>query len=131
MLSSKKISLKSKLSKWLLTATLFLSVFSFSGYAGQNQSRQTIIKQTELLVTFTSKTNKRSLSYKKALSTLFSLAGSILFDAKSILQFNRLSKIKSDYLSKQSFIVFNSGKHFQNKNIPQSQDDEYLISHVG
>lgn len=77
MLSSKKIVLKSKLSKWLLTATLFLSVFSFSGYVGQNQSRQSVIKQTELVVAFTSKINKPTISYKKALSTLFSLSGSV------------------------------------------------------
>jgi hypothetical protein len=131
MLTSGKILFKTRLYKWLLTTTLFLSVFSFSGYAGQNQPRQVALKQTELFVTVTSKTNKPTISYKKALASFFNLSNSISFDPKSILQFNVLAKIKFDYLSKQGFIVFCSGRHFQSKIIPQSQDEECLISHIG
>lgn len=131
MLTSDKILFKTKLKKWLLTATLFLSVFSFSGYAGQAQPRQVTIKQTELFVTVTSKTNRPTISYKKALASFFNLSNSISFDPKSIFQFNGLTKIKFDYLSKQGFIVFSSGRHFQSRIIPQSQDEEYLITHLG
>lgn len=126
MLTSRKILLKGRLSKWLLTTTLFLSIFSFSGYTGQNQLRHVVIKQTELFVTLNSKSNKSTISYQKALSSYFSSSNSISFDAKSILQFDRLNKIKFDYLSKQGFIVFCPGRHFQSKIIPQSQDEEYL-----
>lgn len=131
MLTSNKILFKTKLNKWLLTATLFLSIFSFSGYVGQTQSRQVTIKQAELFVTVTSKTNKPTISFKKALASFFNLSNSISFDQKNILQFNGLTKIKFDYLSKQGFIVFCSGRHFQSRIIPQSQDEEYLISHIG
>jgi sensor histidine kinase YesM len=131
MLTSGKILFKTKLNKWLLTAIVFLSVFSFSGYSGQSQTRQAALKQTELFVVVTSKTNKPTISYKKALASFFSLSSSISFDQKSILQFNGLTKTKFDYLSKQGFIVFCSGRHFQSKIIPQSQDEEFLISHIG
>jgi hypothetical protein len=131
MFTSGKILFKTKLNKWLLTATLFLSVFSFSGYAGHTQTRQVAVKQTELLVAVTSKTNKPTISYKKALASFFSLSNSISFDKKSILQFNRLTKTKFDYLSKQGFIVFCFGRHFQSKIIPQSLDEDFLISHIG
>ncbi len=131
MLTSGKILFKTKLNKWLLTAIVFLSVFSFSGYSGQSQTRQAALKQTELFVTVTSKTNKPTISYKKALASFFSLSNSISFDPNSILLFNGLTKIKFDNLSKQDFIVFCSGRHFQSKIIPQSQDEECLISHIG
>lgn len=131
MLTSGKILFKTKLNKWLLAATVFLSVFSFSGYAGQTQTRQEALNQTELFVAVTSKTNKPTISYKKALASFFSLSNSISFDPKSILLFNRLTKIKFDNLSKQDFIVFCSSRHFHCKIIPQSQDEDYLISHIG
>ena len=131
MLISGKILFKTKLNKWLLTAIVLLSVFSFSGYSGQSQTRQAALKQTELFVTVTSKTNKPTICYKKALASFFSLSNSISFDPNSILLFNGLTKIKFDNLSKQDFIVFCSGGHFQSKIIPQSQDEECLISHIG
>lgn len=131
MLSSKYILFKTKLSKWLLTATLFLSIFSFSGYVAQNQFRQQEIKQTELFVSLSTKINRFTLSFKKALSNYFSKTNSISFNSFSILQYNRLTKIKIEHLSKQSFHVFCSRKYFQNKMIPQSQDEDYLNSLKG
>ena len=45
---------KDKLTKWLLTVTVLFSIITFSGYAGNYQSKQQQATQTELVILFSS-----------------------------------------------------------------------------
>ena len=59
------------LSKWLLTATLFLSLFTFSGYTATVTSRQYESTKTEQIL-FT-RNSKRTFSYQAGIASLYKI----------------------------------------------------------
>jgi hypothetical protein len=125
---------KDKLTKWLLTVTLFFSIFTFSGYAGNSQSRQQQATQTELVISNNHKTCKRTISFKKA----FELVSCNAFFispyrnwTNTLLTYNLLSKVKFDSISKQ-FCSHKSADHFlQVKTIPQNSDEDSFATIIG
>lgn len=120
---------KDKLTKWLLTITLFFSIFTFLGYANNYQSRQQQATQTELVVSNNHKNCKRTTSFKKAFE-LISCNATLISTYKNwtnaLLTYNQQTKIKLDNISRQC-CSHKSADHFlQVKTIPQSSDEDIL-----
>lgn len=126
MLTSKNISGKNKFFKWLVAATIFLSVFS--GYGGPNQSRQTTEPQTELFVTLNGTTNTKTVSYKKAQIAFFASAYFVLFDLQRVWYFNKLTNTQFTCFAKPDFITCYV---YQHTIIPESLDEDDLSTHLG
>jgi hypothetical protein len=125
---------KDKLTKWLLTVTLLFSIFTFSGYAGNYQSRQQQATQTELVIPSNHKTCKRTISYKKAFE-LISSNGFLISTYKSwtntLFTYNILTKIKLDSISRQFCFHKPTDRFLQVKTIPQNSDEDIFITFIG
>ncbi len=125
---------KDKLTKWLLTVTLFFSILTFSGYAGNSQSRQQQATQTELVISNNHKTCKRTISFKKAFE-LTSCNDFLINPYKNwtntLFTYNLLTKVKLDSISRQ-FCSYKSADHFlQVKTIPQNSDEDIFATFIG
>lgn len=131
MLTTINIQGKKTLLNWLLPTVLFISIFSFSGYAGQSPTRQKTVTQTELFVTAASKTHRKTVCYNQALVSLFNQSFVGSFDRLSVLHFNRISAIHYTQYSKQYFIICTAGIHHHHKIIPQSRKEDDLHIHLG
>jgi hypothetical protein len=125
---------KDKLTKWLLTVSLLFSIFTFSGYAGNYQSRQQQATQTELVISINHKTCKRTISYKKAFELISSndfLISPYNSWTNTLFIYNILTKVKLDSISRQ-FCFRRSADHFlQKKSIPQSSDEDFFVIFIG
>lgn len=125
---------KDKLTKWLLTVTLFFSIFTFSGYAGNSQSRQQLATQTELVISNNHKTCKRTISFKKAFeltSCKDFLINPYTNWTNTLYTYNLLTKVKLDSISRQ-FCSHKSADHFlQVKTIPQNSDEDIFATFIG
>jgi hypothetical protein len=125
---------KDKLTKWLFTVTLLFSIFTFSGYAGNSQSRQLETNQTELVVSNYSKICKRAVSYKKGveLSHLISpLSNSDKNWINVLFTYNILAKVKLDNISRQFYYYVPTNHFLQVKTIPQSSDEDIFATFIG
>ena len=125
---------KDKTTKWLLTVTLFFSIFTFSGYAGNSQSRQQQATQTELVISNNHKTCKRTISFKKAFE-LISCNDFLISPYKNwtntLFTYNLLTKVKLDSISRQ-FCSHKSADHFlQAKTVSQSSDEDIFATFIG
>jgi len=125
---------KDRLTKWLLTVTLLFSIFTFSGYAGNSQSRQQETTQTELVVSNNHKICKQAISYKKGLELISFISPLNSSDKNwinSLITYNILTKVKLDNISRQ-FHSHKSADHFlQVKTIPQSSDEDIFDAFIG
>jgi hypothetical protein len=126
--------LKDKLTKWLLTVVLFFSIFTFSGYDGNSQSRQQQATQTELVISNCHKTCNRTISYKKAFG-LFSYNNFFISPCKNwtntLFTYSILTKVKLDSISSQ-FYSHKPAFHFlQVKTIPQISDEDNFVTFIG
>lgn len=125
---------KSKLTKWLLTITLFFSVFTFSGYVGSYQSIKHQAIQTERLISNKYKTCKRTISYKKAFD--FTSCNNILLStyknwANTLFTYNTLTKVKFESISRQFYSHKFIGHFLQVKTIPKSSDEDVFVAFIG
>ena len=116
---------KDKLAKWLLKVTLFLSVFAFSGYGGNDQSRCQQAIQTELVSSNTHTPCKRTIPYKKAGGLIpcnDCFKGPYKNWTNALFNFNILTKVKLNNISRR-FCFHKSVRCFlQPKTIPQNSD---------
>lgn len=116
----KKVTTGIKLPKGFLILAFFLSIFSFTGFAGNIAAKENKITQTEIVFSAISKTKKSTAHYKN-FSTQVGEVFSYTISKKFILEFNRLVQIKFNVLSKRkqlSTILF-----FQNKLLPQYNNE--------
>lgn len=133
MTHSQLIYRKSIFSKWLPTATLFLSFFAFSVYATEYQSRQSLAAKTELVLS-THPNFKRIVNYRLLLNVNdqgvahdFEVAD---LD-NAVLHHARFIKTTLDRLAKH-FPSFKPVARFHPvKTIPQSTDEDSFNSLPG
>ena len=125
---------KDKLTKWLLTVTLLFSIFTFSGYAGNSQSRQQQTTQTELVISSNHKTCKRTISYKKAI-VLIRCNDFLISPYKcwtnTLSTYNILTKVKFDSISRQFCSQKSANSFLPVKTIPQSSDEDFFVTFIG
>ena len=115
-----------KVAKWLLKATLLLSLSTFSGYAYSTQQGLAIPAKTELKVAG-NPVVKRHISYRHGLSKTISnpfISGFCQFKSgKTSLISDQLFKTAFDVGSRQ-FVSFNRFPGFQfQKTIPKGSDE--------
>ncbi len=123
---------KVKQMKWLLTVTFLFSFFTFSGYPGHYQSRQQAT-QTELVISNV-KTCKRTISYKKAIepnSSNHFLINPFIYRADTLYAYNKLTHVKLTSVTRQSYSTKSFHRFLQVKTIPQSSDEDILVSFTG
>lgn len=133
MTHSKATNRTSTYSKWLLTATLCLSFFAFSGYSAEPQPGQFQITKTELVLT----TNPNSGRIASHLSLLYATHQLVAHDFnvrdldRAVLRHTRLIKTTLNSLTKH-FLFFNPVARFHPlKTIPQSTDEDSFNSLKG
>lgn len=125
---------KDKLKKWLLTVTLLFSIFTFSGYASNHQSREQHTTQTELVISSNHKTCKQTVSYKKAFDLTSSndfLINPYKSRTNTLFTYNILTKVKFDSLSRQFYSHKSTTPFLQVKTIPQSSDEDIFATFIG
>src|SRR5258706_15207229 len=119
-----------KISTWLLTVTLSLGLFAFTGYTRNTFSREKESRTTELVVSI--KANpKRAASYARAFAQ-YHQDGRCDF-RQSEFDFvacfhNRLFKTRIDQNSRQVLSHRKSARFFQRKTFPQNPDEDSFIS---
>lgn len=132
-MNSKLTYHKDKLTKLLLAVALFLSIFTFSGYAGNSQSRQQLVVKTELVFSTNYKICRSSISYKKASEPIYSNFSSISFYknwTNTLFAYDILTKLKLDSILRQA-CPRPVGHFLQVKTIPQSSDEGILSTFAG
>ncbi len=122
----------SRLSNWFLIAAFVLSVFSFSGYVG-NDKTQLKTTQTEFVSSYKTKKVRRTLSLTKAFAFVYSEIPplSILgYETHFLIAFNRLIKTQIDHSTKQC-LSFKSIEQLHIKTIPQSTNEDIASALLG
>ncbi|MES2287807.1 MAG: hypothetical protein V4547_19120 [Bacteroidota bacterium] len=117
-----------RLPKFLLALSLFFSVFTFSGYAGNSESQQPQTTKTELVFSHNFKINKRIISYKKGItlsSEYNSFNKSKEFEKQALSVYNKLTKVKIDSNSILLYSFEPALRFFQLKTIPQNPTTEF------
>lgn len=140
MTHSQLIYRKNTFSKWLLSATLILSLFAFSGYATEPQPRQSQAAKTELVLCHghpfgTTHFNSKRISCYRLLINAIDQRSAIGFYEpeldNAVLQHARLIKTSLNSLTKH-FLSFNPVARFHPlKTIPQSTDEDSFNSRKG
>lgn len=134
MMNTKYPYYKDKLTKWFLAVTLLFSIFTFSVYAGNSQSRQLGTTKTELVVSNNPIICKRAVSYKKGLELIRFISPLNSSDKNwinSLFTYNILIKVKLDNISRQ-FYSHKPANHFlQIKTNPQSSDEDLFATLIG
>ncbi len=125
---------KNKLAKWLLMVTLFFSIFTFSGYAGNYQSKQQRATQTELVISYDCRTCKRTISLKKAFE-LVSCNEFLISPYKNwtntLFIYNILTKVKLDSITRK-FCSHKFAHHIlQVSTIHQNFDEDIFVNFIG
>ncbi|GAA0886506.1 hypothetical protein GCM10009120_51050 [Sphingobacterium siyangense subsp. cladoniae] len=120
---------KVKLTTWLLTVTLLFSIFTFSGYVGNNKPRHQQAPQTELLISINHKPCRQAFSYKKVFELIrtneFSIS-SYKSWTNTLLTYNILTKVKIDSISKQFRFHMFAECFLSVKTIPQGSEEDIL-----
>ena len=122
---------KSKLSKWLLTGAMLLSVFAFSGYYNNSTLLNNVKAQTELVYSTKTKNKKFAVFFKKV---IYPSDKHIFLNYFSnhlttlLLTYNKLIKVKFDNISKQYKSIDQADKFVQLKNIPSNSSKDIFIS---
>lgn len=119
---------KNRFSNFFLATTLFFSVFTFSGYAGNSKSQQEQTTKTELVFTHNFKTGKRIISYKKGIaitSQYSSLNKARECEKPALSVYNKLTKVKFNANSIQLYSFKPAVRFFQLKKIPKNSTKEF------
>lgn len=120
-----------KLSKWFLMLPLFLSVFAFSGFTGVSQSLQQKDRQTELVLSNKYKVAKRTILFKRALSSEYkscTLKNSVAYQANYLFVFNCLDHVNFKSQIKQFYSFYSDIHYIQIRTNPESPDEECISS---
>ncbi|MEK6152612.1 hypothetical protein WIW50_05105 [Flavobacteriaceae bacterium 3-367] len=110
--------------KWLLSVTFLLSMFSFSNYVG-HASAERAVNPIELVSHFGSKTGKQTIAYQKAAAQWGNNTGPHVFTSCAIglqMAYDRLNKVKFDSHSDQTYITLLPGILYHHKKIPQNEE---------
>jgi hypothetical protein len=123
---------KDKLKRWLLTITMFLSFFQFSGCLGHTAFQQAKAVQTEWVLPFRYDVTARTISYKKAIASCCprSFHNSILnrYSTEVLVAYNNLIRVKLNKLSKESLHIKPANRFLQVKTTPRSSIDDKTFS---
>ncbi len=122
---------KNRFSQFLLAVSLFFTVFSFLGYAGNSKSQQSQTTKTEFSHNF--KTGKKIISYKKGIaitSQYSSLNKTREYEKQALSVYNKLTKIKFDANSLHRYSFKLAARFFQLKTIPQNSTTEFSSATV-
>ena len=122
---------KNKLSRWLLTVTMLLSVFAFSGYSNNSTLLNNKKAQTELVCSTKTKHKKFIVAFKKIISTSHRPTFLNYFSNHSatlLLTYNKLIKVKFDNILKVYRSIDQADKFVQLKNIPSNSSKDIFIS---
>ena len=130
MKDSRRAHNNKKVSTWLLTVTLFLGLFTFTGYSGITVSQAKEARTTELIVSV--KTNpKRAASYARAFAQFHQGNRCDFrqpeFDLPTCFH-NRLFKTRIDQNSRQVSSLRKPARFFQPKTVPQNSDEDLFIT---
>lgn len=122
---------KHKLSKWLLTVAMLLSVFAFSGYNNNSTLLNNVKAQTELVCSTKTKKKKFTVLFKKVIypsisHTFFNYLRN--HSTALSLTYNKLIKVKFDNISKKYKSIEHPDKFVQLKNIPLNSSKDFFIS---
>jgi hypothetical protein len=119
-----------KISKWLLSVTMLLSVFAYSGYSNNPILLNNKKAQTELVCSTKTKPNKFTVAFKRTISAShryiplnYFLNHSISF----LLSYNRLIKIRLDNISKLYRSIDQTDRFLQIKNISLNSNQDIFI----
>ena len=130
MIVTQRIKNKEIIATWLLNVTLFVSLFTFSGYTAGNQQQQQATK-TELIVSG-NPTPKRTVSYERTLTFCYKnkitselgrleIKGSLRHHAAFIK--TMLEHTLNEVLSFEKPTIF-----FKIKHTPHSSDEDIFNS---
>jgi hypothetical protein len=130
MNDSQQIHYPCKVSTWLLTVTLFLGLFAFSGYSGYSYSREKEAPKTELVDSIRANV-KRAASYSRVSAQFHE--GNARCDFRPyetlILAFhNQLFRTRINYQSQQAFCPQQFIRSFQRKTFPENSTEDLSIS---
>src|SRR6266850_3504284 len=121
------------ISTWLLTVTLFLGLFGFTGYSNNTFSREKETRTTELVVSITT-TAKRAAYYPRVFAQFHQSSRCDFcqsdFDLLACFH-NRLFKTRIDQNSRQVSSFQKTARFFQQKTLPQSPDEDGFLSNRG
>ena len=122
-----------KFLKYLITISLFFSVFSLSGNTENSYSSKTLANQTELLIVKKQKSSNRIVSYKKtiAVKIRLQLFNSSIDRKQSLISFSRLIKVKFNTISKHLNTLEITNRFLQIKTVPQSFKEVFIATHLG
>jgi len=125
---------KGRLIKRIFTLTLFFSVFSFLGIAGNFNSPQPKLTQIELVYSQKHRVNKRTISYKQAIA--FNITSEFLNKSGErrtniLLLHQRLIKIS--FINNSDLInsILITGHFFQLPKNPQRTSEDHYIPFLG
>jgi hypothetical protein len=127
------ISFKDKLAKCLLTVTLLLGMFTFSGHIGPSTSSHQEAARTERIITNDFKNRQRTCSFYQGKSS-FSKSDFFTNPDKnwtnSLFSYSTLNSVKLKRISRQKS---HTPVHlsFQIKRIPQNADEDLLATSLG
>ena len=115
-----------RLSKWLLTVALFFSSLSFSGYVHAKPA-QKYVGKTALSLKYAQPGSRRVFFYKD-FNHCQDYSACCKPDPNIIVQFNRLVKIKFDYLTSEKFSSPGEAEFFHYTIAHALSEEDYLIS---
>jgi len=122
---------KDKLSQRLLTITLILSVFAFSGYSNNSAFSNTQKVQTELVYLRSTKPDKHAFAFKKLLciphKNIF-FNNLTKYNSVLLLTYNKLVKVELDNISKLYHSIESADRFLQLKNIQDNSSKDVFIS---
>lgn len=134
MNAARYTSYKNKLTNWLLAVTLFLSVFSSSGYASSYSAKQQQATQTELVISNSFyNAARRAVSFRKTfINNSFNRSYKLHEkQANALFTYNILNKVKLVHLSMQCDLRIIVRHFVLVKAIPQTSDEELSTSSIG
>lgn len=121
------------LSKWLLTTTLFLGLFTFSGNVSNVPSQQYQPPKTELI--HFARNSKRTFSYKAVFALLYkvSVPSSVFKSLHLTLSLLHSKLVKTRLGANLTLAIpcYCTASFFHLKTIPQSSDEDVSLSHRG
>jgi hypothetical protein len=124
---------KDKLTKWMLTISLFFSILSFSTYDGYSHTNQQQTTKTELVISSKGNICKWTVSYKSTIGLINTnslLIWTIKNWSNTLSAYSIITKVRFDSISRQFCMNRSATRFIQIKTIPKSSEEE-LVSLIG
>jgi len=122
------------MTKWLLTVTLLISIFSFSGYSDHYPSRLQNTTKTELVTSNHHKLGKRTASINKVVENIrfhgpfYRYYNSLEYQ---LFSYNILTKVKLDNIKKQYYPYKSANLYLHIKKHTPSSDEDIFLPFLG